>query len=209
MKPPGRDSLLCFERACRGEGFRTIGGIDEAGRGPLAGPVVAACVVFDEGVFIDGVYDSKCVSQRERERLYELILKQAKAYGVGIKDNHTIDRVNILQATKLAMVEAVSNLSVSPDFLLTDAVKLPIPIPHKPIVKGDRKSFSIAAASIIAKVTRDRILRDLHREYPHYGWDKNKGYPTLFHRQAIEKHGLTPYHRRSFTCKSLVLPFFG
>ncbi len=195
--PPVRD-LLAYESRLWDRGYRAVGGIDEAGRGPLAGPVVSACVIFDPEVLIEGVYDSKALSAAARERLYGEIVSRARSYAVGLADNETVDRVNIYQATRLAMLRAVEGLSCVPDFLLTDAVRLDSMIPQEPVIKGDRKSFTIAAASIIAKVTRDRLMAELHREYPVYGWEKNKGYPTRDHRDAIRVHGFSPYHRKSF-----------
>ena len=176
--------------------------MDEAGRGPLAGPVVSACVIFDPFVLIEGVFDSKSLSPETREELYKIIAEKCNCYGLGVIDNLTIDRVNILEATKLSMHEAVQRLSITPDCVLIDALRIDLgATPVKPIIKGDCKSFTIAAASIIAKVSRDAMMIRLHEEYPMYGWDRNKGYGTVEHREAIEKYGLSPYHRRSFNFK--------
>ncbi|OHD55404.1 MAG: ribonuclease HII [Spirochaetes bacterium GWF1_51_8] len=201
MKRPSEDELLSFERELFQKGYSYIAGIDEAGRGPIAGPVVAACVLFKQPHFIDGVWDSKMVPAKKREILYGHIVSECEAFGVGIVDNDTIDRINILQATKAAMRSALDQVLEKwgdTHYLLIDAVKLESPVPFEAIIKGDSRSFTIAAASIIAKVTRDRLMLELHGEYPHYGWDRNKGYPTKFHRECVRKHGLTPYHRRSF-----------
>jgi ribonuclease HII len=201
MKRPSKDELLSFEYDLIQQGYSNIAGIDEAGRGPIAGPVVAACVLFKQPAFIEGVWDSKMVPAAERERLYGLILESCEAYGVGIIDNNTIDKINILEATKLAMRSALDHVMErgrDAHYVLVDAVKLPTDIPAQSIIRGDSRSFSIAAASIIAKVTRDRLMMRLHEEYPHYGWDHNKGYPTMLHRERVKTHGLTPYHRRSF-----------
>lgn len=167
--------------------------------GPLAGPVVAACVVFDRPVYIEGVYDSKCLSLRVRENLYEKIVSNCLAYGIGICENSFIDEVNILNATKVAMKKAIDGVLEKIDCVFIDGnIKLDLSVPSLSIVKGDIKSFTIACASIIAKVTRDRIMSDLHNEFSQYEWDKNKGYPTKKHREAIKKFGITPYHRKSF-----------
>ncbi|MEJ5284632.1 MAG: ribonuclease HII [Brevinematia bacterium] len=199
MKVPACESLFLFEKDWRQRGFKKIAGVDEAGRGPLAGPVVAACVVFDRPVYIEGVYDSKCLSSKDRECLYEKIVSNCLAYGVGICENSFIDEVNILNATKVAMKKAIDDVLEKVDCVFIDGnIKLNLSVPSLSIVKGDRKSFTIACASIIAKVTRDRIMSNLHNEFPHYEWDKNKGYPTRKHREAIEKFGITPYHRKSF-----------
>jgi ribonuclease HII len=190
--------MLSIETRLWDKGYTKIAGIDEAGRGPLAGPVVSACVLFDKGVYIEGVRDSKTLSESKRERLFDEIIKNCSACGVGIIDNHKIDKINIYEATKLAMITALEKAQNMPEYLLIDAMKLDIAVPNSPIIKGDAKSFTIAAASIIAKVTRDRIMRELDLEFPAYDWKSNKGYPTSKHREAIKVHGITPYHRRSF-----------
>lgn len=183
------------------------GGIDEAGRGPLAGPVVAACVVLGRDFDVMGIDDSKKLSEKKREELFESIKEKALAYGVGIVDNKVIDEINILQATKKAMKEAAEEASAMLtertgeriEMLLLDAVSLEdVDIPQMPIIKGDAKSISIAAASIIAKVTRDRMMYEYHEEYPHYGFDSNKGYGTKAHYKGIEDYGITPIHRKTF-----------
>ena len=195
--------LSKFEKEYYDKGFEFIAGIDEAGRGPLAGPVVAAAVILPKGCLIEGVNDSKKISEKKREKLYDEIIENAIAWGVGIKDNNIIDDINILEATRLAMHEAVHNLKVKPDFIFIDAEKKVDTdnIPYLPIVKGDALSISIAAASIIAKVTRDRMMREYDKVYPEYGFEKHKGYGTKAHVEAIKTNGLTPIHRKSFTKK--------
>lgn len=195
--------LSRYEKEYYEKGYKLIGGIDEAGRGPLAGPVVAACVILPEGCLIEGVNDSKKLSEKKREKLYDEIIEKAISWGVGIKDNNVIDEINILEATRCAMHEAIEKLNVKPDFIFIDAEKKVDTdnIPYLPIVKGDALSISIAAASIIAKVTRDRMMRKYDIEYPEYGFEKHKGYGTKLHVDAIKEYGLTPIHRRSFTKK--------
>lgn len=173
------------------------------GRGPLAGPVVAAAVILPKGCLLEGVNDSKKISEKKREKLYDEIIKNAVAWGVGIKDNNIIDDINILEATRLAMHDAVHSLQSKPEFIFIDAEKKVDTdnIPYLPIVKGDALSISIAAASIIAKVTRDRMMREYDKMYPEYGFEKHKGYGTKAHIEAIKEYGLTPIHRRSFTRK--------
>ena len=188
-----------FERNARSSGYARIAGLDEAGRGPLAGQVVAAAVVLPPELFIPGVTDSKQVPEQERERLYDVIRGQALCFGIGIVDERTIDEVNIYQATIIAMERAIEALSPQPDYLLLDAMTLPrIAIPQKSLIKGDCRSHSIAAASILAKVTRDRLMRDLHRKFPHYNFEKHKGYGTKEHLALIQKFGPCDAHRRSF-----------
>jgi ribonuclease HII len=192
-------SLLIYESELWDRGIERIAGIDEAGRGPLAGPVVAAAVVFQKNVFIEGVRDSKTVPPKEREILHDLILRCAAAVGLGVVDEKIIDRINILQATYQAMRTAVGRLSPQPQHLLVDGRALPdASLPQTAIVQGDRKSFSIAAASIVAKVTRDRIMADYDLRYPQYGFSRHKGYGTRAHVQAILEFGYCDLHRRSF-----------
>ena len=191
--------LLVYESALWDRGVERIAGIDEAGRGPLAGPVVAAAVVFQKNVFIEGVRDSKTVPPREREILHDLILRCAAAVGVGVIDEKTIDRINILQATYQAMRTAVQSLSPQPQHLLVDGRTLPgTSLPQTGIIRGDLKSFSVAAASIVAKVTRDRIMADYDLRYPQYGFSRHKGYGTRAHVAAILEFGYCDLHRRSF-----------
>jgi len=191
-----------FEQETRTKGYQLIAGIDEAGRGPLCGPVVAAACILPENVFIQGLDDSKKLNELKRERLYHEITEKAICFGIGQASHVEIDEINILNATKLAMKRAVMQLSPQPDFLLIDAVKLTeIDLPQLPIIKGDALSFSIAAASILAKVTRDRLITELSKDFPEYNFAKHKGYGTKEHYVAIEKHGLCSIHRRSFTKK--------
>jgi ribonuclease HII len=193
------NNMLEFESRARKQGFLTIAGIDEAGRGPLAGPVVAAAVILPEGHTIEGVNDSKKLSEAMRSRLYDSIMNEAVSVGVGISDNGTVDRINILQATLRAMETAVGNLTVSPDCLLIDGIsKTSLMITQKTIKKGDSLSHSIAAASIIAKVTRDRMMEEYDREYPGYGFAGHKGYGAASHLAAIVALGPCPIHRLTF-----------
>ena len=190
---------LFFERRARGDGYTCIAGLDEAGRGPLAGAVVAAAVVLPEGLLIPGLTDSKQVPERSRERLFDVIRSQAVCFGIGVADERTIDEVNILQATIIAMERALSQLSPQPDYLLLDAITLSrVPLPQNPLIKGDCRSHSIAAASILAKVTRDRMMLELHAQYPQYNFKKHKGYGTKEHLQLIGQHGPCEAHRTTF-----------
>jgi len=193
-----------FEKMARREGYHLIAGVDEAGRGPLAGPVVAAAVIFPPDYCNAEINDSKKLSVTKRENLYEMIEKNAVAIGIRVVDADVIDRVNILQASLKAMRDAVLDLSASPDFLLVDGLhRIPIITPQKPLVKGDNVSISIAAASIMAKVTRDRIMEMYHRQFPQYNFQKNKGYGTKEHVNAIRKFGICKIHRKSFHVKNL------
>ncbi len=195
-----------FEKIARLEGYKYIAGIDEAGRGPLAGPVVAAAVIFQHDYENPEINDSKKLSARRREKLYEIITREAMAVGVGVADAEIIDKVNILQATFLAMREAVLELSTPPDYLLIDGLHcIALQIGQKPLVKGDTLSISIAAASIIAKVFRDRIMEIYHRQFPQYNFLQNKGYGTKEHCRAIEEFGMCKIHRKSFHIKKLNL----
>ena len=199
-----------IERKLYLQGITSIAGIDEAGRGPLAGPVVVACVIMPQDSMIEGVNDSKKVSEKKREKLYYVILEESIAFGVGIISQAEIDRINILNATKEGLTIAIKEMEKNlqerkrtiqkPDIILVDALtKIDTDhIPYKSIIKGDAKSYSIAAASIIAKVTRDRIMRQWDEVYPMYGFAKHKGYGTAAHVQAIKEYGLCPLHRRSF-----------
>jgi ribonuclease HII len=188
-----------FESAAWRRGISRLAGVDEAGRGPLAGPVVAAAVVLAPGARIAGVDDSKRLLPEERRRLFDVIRERAVGVGVGIVDHLTIDRINILQATRLAMGQALGALGLEPELVLTDYVTVPgLRCPQRNLVEGDRRSASVAAASIIAKVTRDRIMEEADREYPVYGFGRHKGYPTPEHRMALEQHGPCALHRRTF-----------
>lgn len=195
-------NMLEIEDGLYSKGYKYICGVDEAGRGPLCGPVVAAAVILPKDVYIEGVNDSKKLSEKKREKLYDDIMEKALAVGVGISDVDVIEKVNILNATKLAMIQAIENLKVKPEYVLVDGnQRIDIAIPLDTVVKGDAKSESIACASIIAKVTRDRMLIKYDEKYPEYGFAKHKGYGTKVHIEAIKKHGLTPIHRPSFCQK--------
>ena len=187
-----------FERKLRKEGINFIAGVDEVGRGPLVGPVVAACVVLPEHFNLDGLTDSKKLSEKKREYFYDEIMKQALGVGVGIISEKIIDKVNIYEATKMAMKEAINNCSCKVEHVLIDAMKLDIDILTTSIIKGDLKSITISAASVIAKVTRDRMLDELDLKYPMYDFKNNKGYPTKKHLEAIKKYGIIDEHRRSY-----------
>lgn len=191
------------EKKLHSRGFKNICGIDEAGRGPLAGPVVIAGVIMPEDSMIEGVNDSKKVSEKKRELLYDKIIEEAISYSVAIIGQDVIDEINILNATKKGLTNVVGGLDVRPDLIIVDALEHidTKGIPYESIIKGDAKCYSIAAASILAKVTRDRIMREWDLVYPQYGFAKHKGYGTAFHIQAIKEYGLCPIHRRSFTKK--------
>ena len=194
--------MLEIENRLYNEGYSSICGVDEAGRGPLCGPVVAAAVILPKNEKIEGVNDSKKLSEKKREQLFDVIKEKAIAVGVGISDVDVIEKVNILNATKLAMKEAISNLKVKPDYVLIDGNQgLDIDTNFETVISGDAKSESIAAASIIAKVTRDRMLIEYDKKYPEYGFAKHKGYGTKVHIEAIQKYGLTDIHRPSFCTK--------
>jgi len=193
-----------FDRSYRKDNIKLIAGTDEAGRGPLAGPVVAASVIFPEKVRINGVRDSKILSEVQREKLYPKILQKAMAWSVAVVSHGEIDRINILQASLLAMSISINRLNVKPDLIFVDGNKVfRSPIPALSIVDGDAKSFSIAAASIIAKVTRDRIMKRLSAKFPVYNWESNKGYGTKEHVEAIKNYGPCVLHRKSFLTKIL------
>ena len=193
------EALYAYEYAAQDEGARYVAGVDEAGRGPLAGPVVVAAVILPFGLFLPGLNDSKKVSPKKREQLYDEIMEKAGAVRVSIVDAATIDRVNIYQATMNGMYEAILSLDPKPDKVLIDAMELAkLPMPSLSIIKGDAKSASIAAASIIAKVTRDRMMMEYDAEYPQYGFAQHKGYGTAQHIAALREYGPCPIHRRSF-----------
>lgn len=196
-----------FDNSFLTEKIKFIAGVDEAGRGPLAGPVVAAAVIFDKDVCIEGVNDSKKLKEEVREELFDVIIGKCLCYGVGIVSHEEIDRINILQASLLAMKKAVGRLSIRPNFILVDGNKsFYTRTPVKTVIKGDSLSFSIAAASIIAKVTRDRIMRNESEKFPNYLWHQNKGYATREHIEAIWKYGHTPLHRKTFLSRILNRP---
>ena len=195
-----------IEKDLYNKGFNNICGIDEAGRGPLAGPVVVAGVIMPKDSMIEGINDSKKVSEKKREKLYDLIIKEAISYSVAIIGQDIIDDINILNATKEGVTRVVDGLDVKPDLIIIDALNHinTRGIPYEPIIKGDAKCYNIAAASILAKVTRDRIMREWDEVYPQYGFIQHKGYGTAKHIQAIKEYGLTPIHRKSFTKKFVV-----
>jgi len=193
-----KDDLYSYERELLKKNIKLIGGIDEVGRGPLVGPVVAACVILPPNYQLEGLTDSKKLTEKKREKFYDILLHDAISIGVGIISEKTIDEVNIYEATKLAMKEAVNNMHIKPEHLLIDAMKLDCSILSTSIIKGDSKSLSIAAASVIAKVTRDRMLVELDKKYPVYDFKNNKGYPTKKHLEAINNYGIIKEHRKSY-----------
>jgi len=192
------EKMLAYEKELYAQGIQLIAGVDEVGRGPLAGPVVAAAVILPENCKIPGLNDSKRIPKSKHHAIYQAVLDQALSVGIGIKDNRVIDQVNIYEATKLAMLEAIQELDPQPQHLLIDAMKLDLPISQTSIIKGDANSLSIAAASIVAKVTRDQMMAAYDQEYPGYDFAQNAGYGTSNHLEGLEKHGVTPTHRRSF-----------
>ena len=192
------EGMLAYEKECYARGMELIAGVDEVGRGPLAGPVVAAAVILPKACKIPGLNDSKKIPKYKHKEIYEAVLQNAIAIGIGIKDNHVIDQVNIYEATKLAMMEAIGQLEPQPQHLLIDAMKLDLPISQTSIIKGDANSLSIAAASIVAKVTRDQMMEEFDREYPGYDFAQNAGYGTSNHLAGLDQLGVTPIHRRSF-----------
>ncbi|QVE49174.1 ribonuclease HII [Chlamydia crocodili] len=192
-------SKTIFEEEVFDEGFSIIAGVDEVGRGPLAGPVVAGACILPRGKVFPGVNDSKKLTPKERAKIRDILLNDSDVYyGIGVVSVERIDEINILEATKEAMAKAIANLSIYPDFLLIDGLYLPHKIPCKKIIKGDSKSASIAAASIIAKEYRDDLMRELHQHYPNYGFDKHKGYGTAAHLAALKAFGPCDCHRKSF-----------
>ena len=199
------ENMLTYEKDLYKQGLTLIAGVDEVGRGPLAGPVVAAAVILPQGCKIKGLNDSKKIPKKKHLEVFQAVQDQALSIGIGIIDNQVIDQVNIYEATKLAMKEAISQLSLQPQHLLIDAMKLDLPISQTSIIKGDANSLSIAAASIIAKVTRDELMKDYDQQFPGYDFSANAGYGTVKHLEGIEKQGITAIHRLSFEpIKSLV-----
>lgn len=198
------DLALClkdnyrYEKELIKKGITLIAGIDEVGRGPLVGPVVAACVILPLNYQLPGLTDSKKLSEKKREEFYKIIMEDAISVGIGIIDENIIDEINIYEATKLAMKQAIANLNVQPEHLLIDAMPLEVDIPSTSIIKGDIKSISISAASVIAKVTRDRMIDSLGEQYPYYNFKKNKGYPTKEHLAAINQYGIIKQHRKTY-----------
>ena len=194
--------LYLYDEQVRAEGYSALCGVDEAGRGPLVGPVVAAAVILPPDFQLEGINDSKKLSEKKREALFDVIKEHAVAYGIGMADHKEIDEMNILQATFLAMRRAVEAMGVTPAMVLVDGNQDPkLGLPTRTVVKGDATSASIAAASILAKVTRDRILIDMDKEYPQYHFAKHKGYGTKDHYAQLMEHGMCPYHRRTFLKK--------
>ena len=192
------EKMLAYEKELYAQGIDLIAGVDEVGRGPLAGPVVAAAVILPKACKIPGLNDSKKIPKSKHKEIYEAVFQNAIAIGIGIKDNHVIDQVNIYEATKLAMMEAIGQLDPRPQHLLIDAMKLDLPISQTSIIKGDANSLSIAAASIVAKVTRDQMMEEFDKEYPGFDFAQNAGYGTAKHLAGLDKLGVTPIHRRSF-----------
>lgn len=189
---------LKYEKELYNDGYTLIAGVDEVGRGPLVGPVVAAAVILPKNYKLEGLTDSKKLSEAKRNYFNEIIKRDAISYGIGVIDNNIIDEVNIYEATKLAMKQAISNLKIKPDYVLTDAMKLDIDIDFKHLIKGDLRSLSISAASVIAKVYRDNLMYLLDKKYPYYNFKNNKGYPTKDHIEAIKKYGIIKEHRISY-----------
>ena len=192
-------NMLAYEQDLYKKGIKLIAGTDEVGRGPLVGPVVAAAVILPENYFLEGIDDSKKLTEKKREKYFDIINKDAIAVGIGIVDAKTIDEINILEASRLAMKKAIESLKIKPEHILSDAMKLDNQdIPYTDIIHGDALSESIAAASIIAKVTRDRMMYDLDKEHPEYGFAKHKGYPTKLHLENLEKYGVLDNYRFSY-----------
>ncbi len=192
------EKMLAYEKELYAQGIDLIAGVDEVGRGRLAGPVVAAAVILPKACKIPGLNDSKKIPKSKHKEIYEAVLQNAISIGIGVKDNQVIDQVNIYEATKLAMMEAIGQLEPQPQHLLIDAMKLDLPIPQTSIIKGDANSLSIAAASIVAKVTRDQMMEEFDREYSGYDFAQNAGYGTIKHLAGLDQLGVTPIHRRSF-----------
>ena len=192
------EAMLSYEKELYKQGLTLIAGVDEVGRGPLAAPVVAAAVILPQNCKIQGLNDSKKIPKKKHLEIFQAVQNQALSIGIGIMDNQVIDQVNIYEATKLAMTEAVAQLKIKPDYLLIDAMKLDLPLPQQSIIKGDANSLSIAAASIVAKVTRDKMMAEFDQVYPGYDFAQNAGYGTKLHLEGLDKYGVTPIHRRSF-----------
>ncbi len=198
--------LYQFERELWNNGIQYVAGVDEVGRGPLIGPVVTACVILPKSFILEGLTDSKKLTEKKREQFYQYIMDHALSVSIGMKSAEIIDEVNIYEATKLAMYEAIEKSSIQPEHVLIDAMKLEkLKMPSTSIIKGDAKSISIAAASVIAKVTRDRMMIELDKQYPMYGFKSHKGYPTKKHVEAIQKYGLIEGYRKTFKPVSLIL----
>ena len=187
-----------FETKYYNQGLNFIAGVDEVGRGPLAGPVVAAAVIMPKGFYIEGITDSKKLSEKKRNNFEKLILENALAVGISFINEKIIDEVNIYEASRMAMIDAINKLSIKPEIVLVDAMPLNIDVQTESIIKGDEKSFMIACASIVAKQTRDRFMDELATKYPEYGFEKHKGYPTKQHREALQKYGVLDIHRKTY-----------
>ena len=199
-----QEKMWEIENSLKEKGYKLVAGVDEAGRGPLAGPVYAAAVILPEGARLDGINDSKKLSEKKREELFEKIIEMAISYSVFSVDEKEIDEINILNATHKAMNGAVSGLKIAPDYVIIDGNSIKgMETPHETVVKGDAKSISIAAASILAKVSRDRYITEMAEKYPEYGFDKHKGYGTKAHTDAILEYGVSPIHRKTFLKKLL------
>lgn len=198
-KEQSKEDLLKYEKKLYEKGFKLIAGTDEVGRGPLVGPVVAAAVILPQNYQLDGLTDSKKLSEKKRDKFYDIIMKEAVSVGIGVVDAKTIDEINILEASRLAMKKAIMDLKIVPEYVLSDAMKLNnIDIPYTDIIHGDALSLSIAAASVIAKVTRDRMMYELDVQYPLYGFAKHKGYPTKLHLENLRKYGVLDNYRFSY-----------
>lgn len=198
-KEQSKEDLLKYEKELYAKGFTLIAGTDEVGRGPLVGPVVAAAVILPKNYQLEGLTDSKKLTEKKRDKFYDIIMKEAISVGVGVVDAKTIDEINILEASRLAMKKAIMDLKVKPEYVLSDAMKLNnIDIPYTDIIHGDALSLSIAAASVIAKVTRDRMMYELDLQYPLYGFAKHKGYPTKLHLENLRKYGILDNYRFSY-----------
>lgn len=199
-----QQKLWEYEQMAEKNGYSSVAGVDEAGRGPLAGPVFAACVILPKGCIIEGINDSKKLSEKKRELLFDVIVEKAIAYNIASVDENTIDEINILNATHLAMNEAVNGMSILPDYVLIDGNSIKnMTLPYETVVKGDAKSISIAAASILAKVSRDRYIKEISTLYPEYSFEKHKGYGTKAHVEAVLKYGPCQIHRKTFLKKIL------
>lgn len=203
---PSLQNMLLEEKRLWAEGFSCLSGMDEAGRGPLAGPVITACIYIPKGIWIEGVGDSKKLTEKQRDHLFEILTKHPEIhYGVGESSPIEIDEINIYQATIKAMQRAFANLNVSSDYCLVDGMNIKLPVPSEKLIKGDARSYLVAASSIIAKVTRDQIMHEAHLKWPVYGFDRHKGYGTQKHRDALAQCGPCEIHRKTFEpIKSLI-----
>lgn len=201
--------LYKYENELWNDGINYIGGVDEVGRGPLIGPVVTACVILPKDFYLEGLTDSKKLTEKKREKYFDYIVNNCISYGIGIVEADVIDEVNIYEATKIAMKQAIDNCSIKPEHILIDAMKLELDIPSTSIIKGDAKSISIAAGSVVAKVTRDRMMIELDKKYPMYGFKSHKGYPTKKHVEAIYQYGLIDGYRKTYSPVKEYIKEFG